>query len=329
MNVAQNINHRANNEQIVNQENLNVPQRNADDVVREMPQIDRLEKIKSLALEQQYKSLRYNEFHQNSCSICFEEFRSNDQVRETQCKHLFHSKCILDWAQKQISQIQNQNQEPDCPNCKFSLLKRKEIVQQIVKLKSLTIRKSEQFQLETETGRNLLEKKFFQISQEQNSSSESQQSDFEEIFSNIPGAKKMNKMVKQQQNRDSKMNQNIQLTLKIKSEKLNKNTEQLHKKEIDDSIKADDGYEDISVIENQQTSIRMVSYKHNDSFSQISEDLNEHPKSQTNNLIQQHDENNLNSSLIIKEKPINIFQNPNQLTTIKKDEEIKSNLNSN
>lgn len=43
-----------------------------------------------------------------SCSICLEVLRSGNQVKQLQCKHLFHTSCIHSWLKQKMQ----------CPNCK-------------------------------------------------------------------------------------------------------------------------------------------------------------------------------------------------------------------
>ena len=43
-----------------------------------------------------------------SCSICLEVLRTGTQVKELQCKHVFHTSCIHSWLKQKLQ----------CPNCK-------------------------------------------------------------------------------------------------------------------------------------------------------------------------------------------------------------------
>ncbi|TNV72094.1 hypothetical protein FGO68_gene8828 [Halteria grandinella] len=45
------------------------------------------------------------------CTICFNEFGPDEKVRETQCKHIFHSDCIIIWIMWKLPR-------PHCPNCR-------------------------------------------------------------------------------------------------------------------------------------------------------------------------------------------------------------------
>jgi hypothetical protein len=44
----------------------------------------------------------------NSCSICLEKFKEDEQVKELSCKHLFHPACINKWLKEKES----------CPTCR-------------------------------------------------------------------------------------------------------------------------------------------------------------------------------------------------------------------
>ncbi|KAI9109187.1 hypothetical protein K1719_019810 [Acacia pycnantha] len=47
----------------------------------------------------------------SGCSICWEDFKADDEAIRMPCEHLFHSSCILNWLQRRIS----------CPLCRFEL----------------------------------------------------------------------------------------------------------------------------------------------------------------------------------------------------------------
>lgn len=50
----------------------------------------------------------------DTCSICLEEFRSDEKVRQIiTCRHIFHQQCIIDWV----------NHKEKCPNCNQELTK--------------------------------------------------------------------------------------------------------------------------------------------------------------------------------------------------------------
>ena len=75
-----------------------------------------------------------DEFKQESCSICFEEFQPLVFVRKIPiCQHVFHSECIDNWFKTQIhfvnslthSQTQIQEVNQNCPICKADINIRK------------------------------------------------------------------------------------------------------------------------------------------------------------------------------------------------------------
>ena len=68
-------------------------------------------------VEHLYKE-EYNQYG-GGCSICLENFNKKSKVAITPCKHVFHYKCIREWAFKNILC-------PKCPNCNHEILKDKE-----------------------------------------------------------------------------------------------------------------------------------------------------------------------------------------------------------
>eukprot|EP00347_Sterkiella_histriomuscorum_P023461 403334555 len=70
-------------------------------------------------IELKLTTVRYdkikNEERSKSCSICFEEFQPEEEIRQTQCKHVFHNKCINEWIKTKIS-------DPDCPYCRTKFI---------------------------------------------------------------------------------------------------------------------------------------------------------------------------------------------------------------
>lgn len=46
-----------------------------------------------------------------TCSICFEEFSPETEVRVTSCGHVFHSHCLLEWIGSKLP-------KPNCPYCR-------------------------------------------------------------------------------------------------------------------------------------------------------------------------------------------------------------------
>ena len=52
-------------------------------------------------------------------------FIQNQPITVTSCNHAFHKKCLMEWVNQQVAKIVKDNlkTEPECPNCKVSLLK--------------------------------------------------------------------------------------------------------------------------------------------------------------------------------------------------------------
>eukprot|EP00347_Sterkiella_histriomuscorum_P007629 403348182 len=143
------------------EENMTHEQRERRRQARDNLRKQKIDKIKSLAPKKKYMLVKNNEFHQSSCGICFEDYQPNDQVRETQCRHLFHSQCIMQWALNQLYKNSDEILDPDCPYCKSSLLiliERKANDKGIDKsLESQRLQLSQQFQLGIDTDRNHLQ----------------------------------------------------------------------------------------------------------------------------------------------------------------------------
>jgi hypothetical protein len=47
-------------------------------------------------------------FTSATCTICFEDFAANEEVKKLSCCHMFHKPCIEKWLL----------QKGQCPNCK-------------------------------------------------------------------------------------------------------------------------------------------------------------------------------------------------------------------
>lgn len=65
-------------------------------------QIDRIEVI-------EFKS---NSFNQENCSICYEEYKQGEKLKQLNCKHVYHINCISTWL----------NKEKKCPMCKEEII---------------------------------------------------------------------------------------------------------------------------------------------------------------------------------------------------------------
>ncbi len=56
--------------------------------------------------------------HQNSCSICLEDFREGEIASILPCCHIFHQECVSPWIKKKNS----------CPNCRIDTNKQHEFL---------------------------------------------------------------------------------------------------------------------------------------------------------------------------------------------------------
>ncbi|CDW91684.1 zinc c3hc4 type [Stylonychia lemnae] len=110
----QNIQNQAQNTQALGPES---PQKN--DKIRQ----SNFEKVKSMVKLCKFSELTDNHFEQKECIICFEQFQGEDEIRVTQCQHIFHSQCILEWAKNRIWTANSvEPGTPICPCCNQSLL---------------------------------------------------------------------------------------------------------------------------------------------------------------------------------------------------------------
>lgn len=53
----------------------------------------------------------FEEYRSKKCSCCHEEFKLNDLITITECKHVFHRRCLQKW---------NKNSCPNCRHCESS-----------------------------------------------------------------------------------------------------------------------------------------------------------------------------------------------------------------
>jgi hypothetical protein len=47
----------------------------------------------------EYKEIK-GKFEQENCVVCMEDFKSRDLVRRTHCDHMFHPRCLIQWAKQ-------------------------------------------------------------------------------------------------------------------------------------------------------------------------------------------------------------------------------------
>ena len=52
---------------------------------------------------------------QVECSICIEQFQSNDTILASECGHVFHEACIAYWLDESVHSI------GDCPQCRTTI----------------------------------------------------------------------------------------------------------------------------------------------------------------------------------------------------------------
>jgi hypothetical protein len=79
---------------------------NSDIESRLIPNLSQIDK-KTISYEE-----LLNDNNDDDCTICLEEFNNDDEIVKLKCNHLFHSKCIDDWIEKNQS----------CPLCRVNLL---------------------------------------------------------------------------------------------------------------------------------------------------------------------------------------------------------------
>mmetsp|Transcript_43250 Transcript_43250/g.41615 ORF Transcript_43250/g.41615 Transcript_43250/m.41615 type:complete len:135 (+) Transcript_43250:1578-1982(+) len=64
---------------------------------------------KKLLTKIEGKLKRYNEKDENkfgieTCCICLDNFRRQDQIKETNCKHIFHHDHLMEWIKNKINE---------------------------------------------------------------------------------------------------------------------------------------------------------------------------------------------------------------------------------
>jgi len=48
-------------------------------------------------IDKNTKIYKYDKNETNTCAICIEDYQNNDKIRELNCKHFYHQKCIDNW----------------------------------------------------------------------------------------------------------------------------------------------------------------------------------------------------------------------------------------
>lgn len=59
----------------------------------------------------QFEKVPYTPSQNNSCSICFEEYKKREEIVRLKCNHYFHEGCITVWI----------DYNPSCPMCRNNL----------------------------------------------------------------------------------------------------------------------------------------------------------------------------------------------------------------
>ena len=78
-------------------------------------ELTRKQALKGIGIITKVKSTTNKEFSEASdcCAICIQNFKLNESIRNLQCKHLFHAKCIDKWLYMQFCA----DEELLCPLC--------------------------------------------------------------------------------------------------------------------------------------------------------------------------------------------------------------------
>ena len=77
---------------------------------------DNKSSIKDLKIDKYYKCKLENVY----CSICCENVKSNEFLRNLPCKHKFHKKCVDKWLNNLLKKSENAS----CPLCRKNIFKR-------------------------------------------------------------------------------------------------------------------------------------------------------------------------------------------------------------
>lgn len=71
-------------------------------------------------IKKELKPIKYTDewgLYNTNCSICLEDFDKHSKVCLTQCHHVFHHNCLVNWWNKNVA-------HPKCPNCNWVLTKK-------------------------------------------------------------------------------------------------------------------------------------------------------------------------------------------------------------
>ena len=79
--------------------------------------IQKLWKIIQLKKCSFIQNIKFDEnMEDQNCSICLEEFNTNDKISVLQCRHIYHRNCIFDWVKSQ-----HDKKNTRCPNCNSNI----------------------------------------------------------------------------------------------------------------------------------------------------------------------------------------------------------------
>lgn len=80
-------------------------------------------KRKNLLKREDLRKVKIDKYRKGTineeCSICMENFKTNQRIRTLECTHFFHSKCVDGWFL---------NYDDRCPICRTEIIKKEDVV---------------------------------------------------------------------------------------------------------------------------------------------------------------------------------------------------------